>query len=132
MIQSTMYQDELEFIIEYCENYSDLVRARFVSRHCSSKNYLATVQFDNNMEEEPIIRQYRKCAAGARQVGCCAHVTALIWHLGVCRGEFETSTNPLTTDRFFDFVHDAATIEESSTTDDDQGEDSTNNEDNID
>ena len=131
MTQSTMYQDELEFIIEYCENYPDLVRARFVSRHCSSKNYLATVQFDNKMEEEPITEWYCTCATDARQVGWCAHVTALIWHLGVRCGEFETSTNPLTTDRFLDFVHDAAAIEGSSTTDDDQ-DDSTNNDDNID
>ena len=54
MTQSTMYQDELEFVIEYCKNHLDLVRARFVSRHCSSKNYLATVQFDNNLDELPI------------------------------------------------------------------------------
>ena len=123
-----MYQDKLEFVIEYCENHPDLVRARFVSRHCSSKNYLATVQFDNNLDEEPITGWYCTCAAGVREVGCCA---VLIWHLGVYRGEFETSMNPLTTDRFFDFVHDTAAIEEFSPADDDQDENSTNNEHNI-
>ena len=132
MTQSTMYQDELELVIEYCENHPDLVGARLVSRHCSSKNYLAIVQFDNNLDEEPITGWYFTCAAGAREVDCCAHVTALMWHLGVCRGEFETSMNPLTTDRFCDFVHDASAIEESSTIDDDQDENSTNNEHNID
>ena len=127
-----MCQDELEFVIEYCENHPDLVRTRFVSRHCSSKNYLATVQFNNNLDEEPITGWYGTCAAGAREAGCCAHVTGLIWHLGLCRGQSETSMNPLTTDRFFDFVHNAAAIEASSTTDDDQDENFTNNEHNID
>ena len=37
MTQPTMYQDELELVIQYCENHSDLVRARFVARHCSRK-----------------------------------------------------------------------------------------------
>ena len=96
------------------------------------KNYLVTVQFDNNLDEELITGWYCTCAAGAREVGCCADDTALIWNLGVCRGEFETFMNPFTTDRFFDFVHDAAAIEESSTTDDDRDENSTNNEHNID
>ena len=72
------------------------------------------------------------CAAGAREDGCCAHVTVLIWHLGVCRSEFETSMSPLTSDGFLDFAHDAAAIEASSTTDDDQDENSTINEHNID
>ena len=122
----------IELVIEYCENHPDLVRAIFVFRHCSSQNYLAIVQFGNNLDEEPITGWHCTCAAGAREVGCCAHVTALMWHLGVCRGEFETFMNPLTTDRFFDFVHDAAAIEEFSTTYDDQDENSTNNEHNID
>ena len=95
MTPSAMHQDELRLIVEHCENHLDMARVRFASRYRYSKNYLATIQFDRNMDEEPITRWRCTCADEAAAVDCCVHVTALIWHVGVCCGESETSANPL-------------------------------------
>ena len=114
MTPSKLQQDELEFIAEFSENNPDLVRARFASRHSSSKKYLATVEFDIDRDDEPITGWYCTCAAGEREIGCCAHITALIWQLGVCRANIETATNPLTSDRIHEFIQDAAAVTNSS------------------
>ena len=73
-----MYQDGLEFIVEYCENHFDLVRARFASEHCNSNNNFTTVEFDCNLNEEPITGSYCTCTAGALEVDCCAQVIAVM------------------------------------------------------
>jgi hypothetical protein len=35
------------------------------------------VQFDNNDDDESIKGWFCTCSAGARVIGCCAHITAL-------------------------------------------------------
>lgn len=52
--------------------------------------------------------------------GGCAHVTALVWQLGVCRGEVETISNPLSSSRFFQLIRDSADLYISEDDDDDQ------------
>ena len=54
MIPYNLHEHHLESVVEYCINYSDLVRPRFASRYRSSKKYLATVQLDSDQDEEPI------------------------------------------------------------------------------
>ena len=70
-------EDDLEFIVELCDKYEDLVRVRFQSRHNSQKNYIATVQFDDK-QDQPIQGWFCTCASESRTVGCCAHITALL------------------------------------------------------
>ena len=117
---SPLDEDQLDFIVELCANHPDLVRARLASRHSSSKNYIATVEFDQDADEDPITGWFCTCAAGGRVFGCCAHITALIWQLGVCRGEVETTTNPLSSSRFFQFIRDSADLYNSEDDDDEQ------------
>lgn len=126
---SPLNEDQLDFIVELCANHADLVRARFASRHSSSKSYIATVEFDQDSDEDPITGWFCTCAAGSRVFGCCAHITALIWQLGVCRGEVEETSNPLSSSRFFQFIRDSADPYISEDEDDDQ---STEDEDNSD
>jgi hypothetical protein len=57
---------------------------------------------------------------GLRVIGCCAHITALIWQLGVYGGEVNTTSNDLYSTRFFDFVRDAAEVNASDGTDNDR------------
>ena len=99
-------EDDLEFIVELCDKYEDLVRVRFQSRHNSQKNYIATVQFDDK-QDQPIQGWFCTCASGSRTVGCCAHITALLWHLGVMRGEIDTALHPLSAARLLGFVDDS-------------------------
>ena len=34
---------------------------------------------------DPVKDWFCQCKAGARVVGCCAHVSSVIWHLGLTR-----------------------------------------------
>jgi hypothetical protein len=120
LTSSLLDEDELEFIVEQCDDHPDLVRARFASRHSSSKTYMTTVQFDNDSDDEPVTGWFCTCCAGSRVIGCCAHITALIWQLGVYGGEVNTTTNDLNSARFFDFVRDAAEVNASDSTDNDR------------
>ena len=98
---STLNADELEFIIELCPKYDDLVRARFRSRYSSLTTYITIVQYTTRSTDRPIAALYCTCKVGWRDVGCCAHVSALLWHLGVCRAEINQNIYPLSTSQIF-------------------------------
>ncbi len=91
---SDINEEQMEFTVELCREHEDLIRARFQSRHSNRKRHVATIQF-NEKDEQPIQGWYCTCASGAREVGMCSHVTALLWHLGVKRAVVPTSVHPL-------------------------------------
>jgi hypothetical protein len=103
---SPMEDDQYEFVVEVSSRYNDLVRVRFASRHSSRKKYVATVQFDEEDDDEPVKGWFCTCSAGARIIGCCAHITALIWHLGVNRGETIPADNQLSASNFLNYIDD--------------------------
>ena len=47
------------------------------------------------------------CASGSRTVGCCVHVTAVLWHMGVNQGEIDINIHPLCAARLLQFVDDS-------------------------
>ena len=110
--------DNLEFIVELCDKYEDLVRVRFHSRHNSQKSYIATVQFDGK-EDQAIQEWFCTCASGSRTVACCAHITALLCHLGVMQGEIDTAFHPLSAARLLGFVDDSISNSDTDEPDDD-------------
>ena len=65
---------------------------------------MITVQFDE--EDEPIKGWFCTCSAGARNVGCYGHVTALIWHLSVCHGETTPDDHHLSTSNSLRSIED--------------------------
>ena len=79
---------------------------RFQSRRNSQKNYIVTEQFDDK-QGQPIQGWFCTCASGSRTVGCCAHITALLWHLGVMPGEIDKALHPLSAARLLGFVDDS-------------------------
>lgn len=89
-----------------CNKQADLLRVRFQSRHSNSKCYTATVQYDDT-QEQPIQGWFCTCASGSRTVGCCAHVTAVLWHMGVKRGEVDANIHPLSAARLLGFIDDS-------------------------
>jgi hypothetical protein len=93
-------------LIELCAQHNDLVRARFASRHSNNKNYTATVQFKAD-SKQPITGWYCTCISGWRDVGCCAHVVALLWHLGVCRAQIDKKIHPLSASQLFAEIDDS-------------------------
>jgi hypothetical protein len=80
--------------------HNDLARVRFTSRHSNSKKYVATVQFTDNDDDEQIKGWFGTFSSEARVFGCCAHITALIWHLGVSRSEINSSDHQLYANNF--------------------------------
>ncbi|CAF4184692.1 unnamed protein product [Rotaria sordida] len=100
-------ENEVTFDVETPEGVNDLVRARFQSGHSNSKSYIATIQFDNNDTINPIQGWCCSCTIGLRVVGCCSHVCALLWHLGVNRGIINYTLNPLSAHNLMDHVKDS-------------------------
>ena len=110
-------EDELEFIIELCAQRTDLVRARFVSRHSSNKSYIATIQF--NVDTKWPIRSWLcTCISGWRDVGCCAHVAALLWHLSVSQPRDHYKLHPLSAGHFLTSIDDSMQLSDIDDTDD--------------
>jgi hypothetical protein len=64
-----------------------VVHVKVQSRHKSNVVYRTFVEFDTtkSMPWEKITGWYCTCTSGARTMGCCAHVTTVIWWLGVGR-----------------------------------------------
>ncbi len=96
-----------------CDKQTDLLRARFHSCHSNTKHHIATVQYDDN-QEQPIQGRFCTCASGSRTVGCCVHVTAVLWHMGVKQGEIDTNLHPLSATRLLRFVDDSNMLVSSS------------------
>ncbi len=111
---------ELEFVIELCSKYDDLVRARFASRHSNSKTYIAIIQYNTKNTEHPINVWHCTCIAGWRDVGCCGHITALLWHLRVCRAEINQNIHPLSASKIFAAINDSAQFSDVEESDDEQ------------
>jgi hypothetical protein len=65
----------------------DLIRLRLQSRHKNAKQYYVWVQYDPKtpINSGSITGWHCQCKAGARTVGCCAHVATAIWYLGYAR-----------------------------------------------
>lgn len=60
-----------------------LLRVKIQSRHTSSKQYLVWIEYSDCS----IDAWYCTCRAGARVVGMCSHIAAIIWYLSKGRHE---------------------------------------------
>ncbi|XP_056011994.1 uncharacterized protein LOC125671681 [Ostrea edulis] len=83
-----------------------LLRIKLQSRHVSSRTYLLWIQYDIG----EIKAWYCKCRAGARVVGMCSHVAAILWYLGYARHHREERMGVRD---WGEFVDDATLIDDS-------------------
>lgn len=60
----------------------EYIRGKIQSRHTSSKKYFLWIKINHDDPHDPIVGWYCECKAGARTVGCCAHIATIIWYLG--------------------------------------------------
>ena len=104
-------EEGMEFLVELYHEYDDLVRARFPSCHSKNKNHTTTIQSDRQ-KQQPIEAWYCTCSAGAREIGMCSHVTALLWHFGVNRAVIPTDTHPLSASRLINVIDDSIQFNE--------------------
>jgi hypothetical protein len=59
-----------------------LLRAKIQSRHTSSKQYHTWIRYDpDGIGATAVLEWYCSCKAGARTVGCCAHVASVVCYL---------------------------------------------------
>lgn len=66
----------------------NLVRVRIQSRHTSSKKYMLWIKY--NATE--ICAWYCKCRTGARVVGVCAHIAAVVWYLSQAKHDADRTS----------------------------------------
>ena len=72
------------------------------SRHTSAKAYQVWIKY----EEDRVTGWYCLCKTGARTIGCCAHIAAVIWYLSFDRyNERNEKTN---SPNYDEFVQNAA------------------------
>lgn len=116
-----VYQLKLcpSYIQEYLEGDVDilihkelpgLLRVKLQSRHVSSRQYLLWIQFS----ESDITAWYCRCRAGARVVGVCSHIAAVIWFLAIGR---HNPDGVASIQDWSQFVTDATIIDESDDSD---------------
>lgn len=120
-ITCSVYQLKLSscYIQEYMEGDSDilihrevpgLIRVRLQSRHVSSKKHLLWIRYSDSS----VTAWYCRCRTGARVVGVCSHIAAVIWFLGYAQ---RNEQGVCGVQDWSEFVTDAAIIDSSDSDD---------------
>jgi hypothetical protein len=82
---------DAEYKFEVLLEEPGILRARTYSRFSASVKHLLWIAFNETHfsedENVPILSWYCKCKAGARTVGCCAHIASVLWYMGFARHE---------------------------------------------
>jgi hypothetical protein len=95
-IQDRLQRENNNFIFQIFLQKQGFLRARIYSRYTQATEHQLWIAFrpqfrnenedeDNHQEERAIDGCYCTCKSGSRTVGCCAHVTSVIWYLGYAR-----------------------------------------------
>ena len=71
----------------------DLLKVKIQSRHSNSVQHTLWLRYDNDLSE-PVKEWYCTCKVGARVVGCCAHVSSVLWYLGYDRNQQYQTKGP--------------------------------------
>ena len=76
------------------------------------------------MKENSILDCYCTCTSGTREVGCCVHVAAILWYLGVQRGKIDRKVHSLSAIELLQAVNDSIWYSQfDNETDDDDNDD---------
>lgn len=103
------------YIQEYVDGQSEilvfkedrgLLRIKIQSRHTSSKKYILWIRYTESI----VNAWYCKCRAGARVVGMCSHVAAVLWYLGFAR---HTERSKFGVRNWGEYVEDAQLVDAS-------------------
>lgn len=97
-----------------------VIRIKIQSRHTSAKQYQLWIRYESN-SFDPIKEWYCQCKNGARVVGCCAHISSVLWYLGLYR--HLDSVPECHSDKYPEYELDAGSWSESEASQDDNDED---------
>ena len=59
----------------------DYIKGKIQSRHTSMRKYFLWIKINQDNLQDSVVGWYCECKAGARTVGCCAHIATIIWYL---------------------------------------------------
>lgn len=112
--------DEDNHYIMYVHKEEDgVLRVKMQSRHTSSHQYQLWIRYTKE-GFDPIQGWYCKCKNGSRVVGCCAHISSVLWYLGYYR---HLPIKPkYHSDQYADFQVDAANWSESEASENEEQE----------
>ena len=94
----------VDYILQKCRSIPNLIRVPTQSAHSRRIIYHPTIQFTNNA----IIGWWCDCYTGARFIGCCSHISSVIWFLSFQR--WQTHKRHMPSGNYMDFVVDAQQI----------------------
>lgn len=100
-------QEDGAYDILIAEDVQNIIGAKIQSRHVSAKKYQCWIHH----REGAILSWYCKCKAGSRVVGCCAHITSVLWYLAYARHK---STPVKGVRNWADHLDDAARVVDES------------------
>jgi hypothetical protein len=76
-------KDGGSYEVMVCHDFPNLLRVKIQSRHSRNTLHTLWIKYDSEKEDvEAICGWYCTCKWGARMVGCCAHVSSVLWFLG--------------------------------------------------
>jgi hypothetical protein len=101
------------YIFEIFEEEAFLLRVKIKSRFRSQTIHGTWIQYSKD-SENPIKNWYCDCQSGARTLGACAHVTSVLWYLGIARHD-EKLLKIRPSQLFIELFKDAADKEEIET-----------------
>ncbi|CAL8083599.1 unnamed protein product [Orchesella dallaii] len=79
-------EEDPSFQLYFYKENDSIIRAKIHSRFHNGQHHLLWIKLDNTAEGRARIPYYYcKCKVGARDVGCCSHITVVIWYLGYWR-----------------------------------------------
>lgn len=87
--------DSNEFHLEIARQSNRYFRGRLQSRHSGSSKYMLWIEVDFDNNADPIRSWYCCCKTGARTLGMCGHLCAVISYLGFFRHQ-DKEYGPLT------------------------------------
>jgi hypothetical protein len=91
-----------KYEFEIFKEMNDLLRVKFVSRHSKTTVYSTFIEYDLTL----IKNWYCTCKAGARVVGCCAHIMSILWYLGYHLKTNDSSCISPKSSSYFSFIDD--------------------------
>ena len=84
-----MLNDDDALSLKYHRDNSMILKMLVQSRHSKNKQYRCYIEYDPTLEDvDAITRHYCECGNGARTVGCCSHVAAVVFFLGHVRYQY--------------------------------------------
>ena len=85
------FNDDGNYELMVCKVSNEIIKVKMQSRHTNSSTHTLWIHYITNAPK-PIKGWYCTCKAGARVVGCCAHISSVLWYLSNERHEQSQAT----------------------------------------